>query len=323
MKLPDKDEITSAAQEIYRFMQPSAQLTWPLLNERVNGEIWVKHENHNPTGAFKVRGGLYYLARLEEEFGSSLKGVCAATRGNHGQSLAFAAGKRGMRSVIVVPKGNNKGKNAAMRALGAELIEYGRDFDEAVVYCKDLAAREGFHMIPSYHRYLVAGVATYALEMLEQLKILQRIYVPIGMGSGACGVIAAKQALHHEVDVIGVVSSHADTYAQSLAAGEVVATDSADTLADGLAVRRADSTALSVLQGGLAGIICVTDEEVEKAMADYFLCTHNLAEGAGAAALAALNQDLRNGSQWDSAGIVLSGGNVSPEVFSKVLDQCG
>ena len=323
MKLPDKDEITSAAQEIYRFMQPSAQLTWPLLNERVNGEIWVKHENHNPTGAFKVRGGLYYLARLEEEFGSSLKGVCAATRGNHGQSLAFAAGKRGMRSVIVVPKGNNKGKNAAMRALGAELIEYGRDFDEAVVYCKDLATREGFHMIPSYHRYLVAGVATYALEMLEQLKILQRIYVPIGMGSGACGVIAAKQALHHEVDVIGVVSSHADTYAQSLAAGEVVATDSADTLADGLAVRRADSTALSVLQGGLTGIICVTDEEVEKAMADYFLCTHNLAEGAGAAALAALNQDLRNGSQWDSAGIVLSGGNVSPEVFSKVLDQCG
>jgi len=323
VKLPDKNEITSAAQEIYRFMQPSAQLTWPLLNERVNGEIWVKHENHNPTGAFKVRGGLYYLARLEEEFGSSLKGVCAATRGNHGQSLAFAAGKRGMRSVIVVPKGNNKGKNAAMRALGAELIEYGRDFDEAVVYCKDLAAREGFHMIPSYHRYLVAGVATYALEMLEQLKILQRIYVPIGMGSGACGVIAAKQALHHEVDVIGVVSSHADTYAQSLAAGEVVATDSADTLADGLAVRRADSTALSVLQGGLAGIICVTDEEIEKAMADYFLCTHNLAEGAGAAALAALNQDLRNGSQWDSAGIVLSGGNVSPEVFSKVLDQCG
>ena len=323
MKLPDKDEITSAAQEIYRFMQPSAQLTWPLLNERVNGEIWVKHENHNPTGAFKVRGGLYYLARLEEEFGSSLKGVCAATRGNHGQSLAFAAGKRGMRSVIVVPKGNNKGKNAAMRALGAELIEHGRDFDEAVVYCKDLAAREGFHMIPSYHRYLVAGVATYALEMLEQLKTLQRIYVPIGMGSGACGVIAAKQALHHEVDVIGVVSSHADTYAQSLAAGEVVATDSADTLADGLAVRRADSTALSVLQEGLAGIICVTDEEVEKAMADYFLCTHNLAEGAGAAALAALNQDLRNGSQWDSAGIVLSGGNVSPEVFSKVLGQCG
>ena len=323
MKLPDKDEITSAAQEIYRFMQPSAQLTWPLLNERVNGEIWVKHENHNPTGAFKVRGGLYYLARLEEEFGSSLKGVCAATRGNHGQSLAFAAGKRGMRSVIVVPKGNNKGKNAAMRALGAELIEYGRDFDEAVVYCKDLATREGFHMIPSYHRYLVAGVATYALEMLEQLKTLQRIYVPIGMGSGACGVIAAKQALHHEVDVIGVVSSHADTYAQSLAAGEVVATDSADTLADGLAVRRADSTALSVLQEGLAGIICVTDEEVEKAMADYFLCTHNLAEGAGAASLAALNRDLRNGSQWDSAGIVLSGGNVSPEVFSKVLDQCG
>ena len=323
MKLPDKDEITSAAEEIYRFMQPSAQLTWPLLNERVNGEIWVKHENHNPTGAFKVRGGLYYLARLEEELGSSITGVCAATRGNHGQSLAFAASKRGIRSTIVVPEGNNKGKNAAMRALGAELIEYGRDFDEAVVYCKGLADSEGYHMIPSYHRNLIAGVATYALEMLEQLKTLQRIYVPIGMGSGACGVIAAKQALDHEVEVIGVVSSHADTYAQSLAAGEVVATDSADTLADGLAVRRADATALSALQEGLAGIVCVTDEEVQTAMADYFLCTHNLAEGAGAASLAALNQDLKNGSQWDSAGIVLSGGNVSPEVFSKVLEQCG
>ena len=323
MKLPDKDEITSAAEEIYRFMQPSAQLTWPLLNERVNGEIWVKHENHNPTGAFKVRGGLYYLARLEEELGSSITGVCAATRGNHGQSLAFAASKRGIRSVIVVPKGNNKGKNAAMRALGAELIEYGRDFDEAVVYCKGLADREGYHMIPSYHRNLIAGVATYALEMLEQLKKLQRIYVPIGMGSGACGVIAAKQALNHEVEVIGVVSSHADTYAQSLAAGEVVATDSADTLADGLAVRSADATALSVLQEGLAGIVRVTDEEVQTAMADYFLCTHNLAEGAGAASLAALNQDLKNGGQWDSVGIVLSGGNVSPEVFSKVLEQCG
>lgn len=319
VKLPDKEEITSAAEEIYRFMQPSAQITWPLLNERLNTQTWVKHENHNPTGAFKVRGGLYYFARLEEEQGSAIKVVCAATRGNHGQSIAFAASRRGIRSIIVVPEGNNSDKNAAMRALGAELIVYGSDFDQAAAYCKALAEKEGYHMIPSYHPHLVAGVATYAFEMLSELKSLQRIYVPIGMGSGACGVLAAKQALHHGVEIIGVVSSHADTYVRSLAAGTVVETVSAETLADGLAVRKADPTALSFLQQGLAGIVSVTDEEIQNAMRDYFQCTHNLAEGAGAASLAALIQDLQKGGEWDSVGVVLSGANVSAEVLHGVL----
>ena len=319
VKLPDITEITSAAEEIYRFMQPSAQITWPLLNERLNTQAWVKHENHNPTGAFKVRGGLYYFSRLEQEQGSAVRGVCAATRGNHGQSIAFAASRRGIRSIIVVPEGNSRDKNAAMRALGAELIVHGSDFDQAAAYCKTLAHKEGYHMIPSYHRHLVAGVATFAFEMLSELKSLQRIYVPIGMGSGACGVLAAKQALDHDVEVIGVVSRHADTYVRSLAAGTVVETDSADTLADGLAVRKADPVALSFLQEGLSGIVAVTDEEVENAMRDYFQCTHNLAEGAGAAPLAALIQDLQKGGQWDSVGIVLSGSNVSGQLLKKVL----
>ena len=316
MKLPTLDEIEAASELVYASMQASPQLSWPLLNRRAGTELWVKHENHNPTGAFKVRGGLLYLNRLKARK-PDCRGVCSATRGNHGQSIAFAAGMVGLSSLIFVPEGNSPDKNAAMQAMGAELVVYGKDFDESLEECRRVAEEKGLHLVPSLDDDLIPGVATYALEFFRGSPELDRVYVPIGLGSGICGVIAAKEALGLETEIVGVVSAHANTYQLSLEAGRVVPTNSADTIADGLAVRNPSSEALALIRAKVSRVMTVTDEEVLQAMCHYFTDTHNIAEGAGAASLAAvLNDESRSDKR---IGLVLSGGNVNEAVFRSAL----
>ncbi len=317
MGLPGLQELEAAAGLVYAHMQGSPQLHWPLLSERCGCRVWVKHENHNPTGAFKVRGGLVYLHGLRER-DPDVRGVVAATRGNHGQSVAYAAARTGLEAVVVVPRGNSPDKNRAMRALGAELVEYGADFDEAVPHAQSLARERGLHPMPSFHRDLVTGVATYGLELLRARPGLDRVYVPIGLGSGVCGVIAARNALGLDTEIVGVVSSAADAYARSLAAGEVVTTDSADTIADGMAVRVPSPEALAIMQGQVSRVVAVDDNAVRDAMGHYFADTHNVAEGAGAAPLAALlvERDINAGAE---VALVLSGGNVDRALFAAAL----
>jgi threonine dehydratase len=282
------------------------------------GEVWVKHENHTPVGAFKVRGGLVYMDWLRRTR-PEVKTVVSATRGNHGQSLAFAAGRYGIRVVIVVPFGNSPEKNHAMRALGAELVEFGKDFQEASEHAAELERIEGWHRVPSFDLRLVAGVATYGLEMFTACPPLETFYVPIGMGSGVCGTIAARDALGLKTKVVGVVSSHAPAYALSFAAGRVVEHEARTEIADGVACRKPDERTLEVILAGMDRIVMVEDEEVKEAMRAYFIDTHNVAEGAGALGLAALLKDGMAGG--GRVGTVLCGGNVDSDVFGQVL--CG
>lgn len=315
--LPTLSDLEKASELVYQSLLPSPQLHWPLLSELCDCEVWVKHENHLPTGAFKVRGGLVYLSRLRQKE-PKLSGLVTATRGNHGQSVAFAAGREGFRSLIVVPEGNNPEKNLSMQALGAELIIHGRDFDEASQHAQQLSQEQSLHRIPSFHMDLVSGVASYALEFLKSQPDLRRIYVPIGLGSGICGVICARNALGLDTEIIGVVSAAADCYAQSLAAGKCISTESANTLADGMAVRVPNPDVLRMMQGNVARVITVTDQEVLTAMSHYFTATHNIAEGAGAAPLAALLQE-RQQNAGAKVGLILTGGNADRTLYKKVL----
>src|ERR1700716_1084553 len=254
-------EIECAAQIVYGAMPPTPQYAWPLLAQRTGCEVWVKHENHTPIGAFKVRGGLVYMDRLKSRQGN-LKGVISATRGNHGQSIALPPNRTGIAATIVVPQGNSVEKNAAMRAFGAELVEAGHDFDAARDTALRPAAERGLVMVPSFHRDLVRGVATYALELFRAAPPLDTVYVPIGLGSGICGVIAMRDALSPSTNVVGVVSTEAPAYALSFVAGKVVATNSADTMADGMAVRGPDAEALAVILKGADRIVQVRDAEI-------------------------------------------------------------
>ncbi len=319
MKLPSLEHLESTAATVYRHMLPSPQLQWPLLKQRCGCEVWVKHENHNPTGAFKVRGGLVYLENLANRE-PEVTGVVTATRGNHGQSIAFAASRHGIKSVIVVPEGNNPEKNLAMQALGAELIVHGKDFDEAVPYTEVLAAERHLHRMPSFHLDLVSGVATYALEFFRAQPGLKRVYVPIGLGSGICGMISARNALGLETEIIGVVSGNADCYAQSFAAGHCIETATANTLADGMAVRVPNAEALAIIRENVTRIVTVNDEEILSAIRIYFSDTHNIAEGAGAAPLAALlkEKELNCG---EKVGLVLSGGNIDRGLYLRALSN--
>jgi threonine dehydratase len=317
--LPKLGEIQSAAQLIYQSMPATPQYSWPLINARVGAEVWVKHENHTPVGAFKVRGGLVYMDWLRRER-PEVKTVVSATRGNHGQSMAFAAAQYGIRVVVVVPFGNSVEKNRAMRALGAELVEFGEDFQAATEYAERLERENGWHRVPNFDLRLVTGVATYALELFTACRALETMYVPIGMGSGVCGTIAVRNALGLATKVVGVVSSHAPAYALSFAAGEVREHESATAIADGVACRKPDATALELLRAGMDRIVMVEDDEVKDAMRAYFADTHNVAEGAGAIGLAALLKDRASGG--GCVGTVLTGGNVNSEVFGEVLG-CG
>jgi len=310
------NDVYLARERIAPHLQKSALLRHPLLDQETGLAIWVKHENHNPTGAFKVRGGLNHLGRLAER-SPRPAGVISATRGNHGQSLAFSARRHGFACTIVVPHGNSTSKNASMRALGATLIEHGRDFDEARVHAHGLARERGLTFVGPFETPIVAGVATYALELFRHAPPLDRVYVPIGCGSGACGLIAARDALGLATKIIGVVSTRANAYALSFRARRAIETPSADTMADGMAVRVPVAAALDILWRGAHDIVEVDDAQVAAAMRALFDDTHQVAEGAGAAPLAALLADPARAGQ--RCAVILSGGNVDRAVYRDIL----
>jgi threonine dehydratase len=310
-------DVETAVPIVRAAMLPTPQYAWPLLCERVGAEVFVKHENHTPIGAFKLRGGLVYVERLKRER-PHIKGIVSATRGNHGQSLAFAAQRAGVQAAIVVPRGNSTEKNTAMRGFGAELIEYGQDFDEAKEHAAEVAAERRYEFAPSFHRDLVIGVATYAHELFTAIADLDTVYVPIGLGSGISGVIGVRDALGLKTKVVGVVAKGANAYAMSFAAGHVVTTGSALTFADGMAVRVPDETALAIIRRGAERIVEVSDDEIADAIRIYFSDTHVVAEGAGAAPLAALMKE-RHRMQGCRIGLVLSGQNIDCAWMRDVL----
>jgi threonine dehydratase len=313
MMLPTLDELHAAEKTVREVVPPTPQYAWPLLAERVGAPVWIKHENHTPTGAFKVRGGLVYFAKLLAQE-PSCPGVISATRGNHGQSVGLAARRHKLPAVIVAPRGNSAEKNAAMRALGVELIEHGADFQESREYAAKLAAERELHFVPSFHRNLLLGVATYSAEFLRAVPMLEVVYVPIGQGSGVCSMIAARAALGHRAEIVGVVSAHAPAYALSFESKRAVEHAVTTELADGLACRVPDADALALILAHVSRIVRVTDAEVAAAMRALYTDTHNVAEGAGAAGFAAILKD-RARLKGKTVGTVITGGNVDLSMF--------
>ncbi len=312
-----RDHLNAAHELVRRQMQPTPQYIWPMISAEVGTEVVVKHENHAPTGAFKVRGGITFIDWLQRAH-PKVPGVITATRGNHGQSQARAAVAAGLRAKVLVPYGNSVEKNAAMRAYGAELIEFGADFDEARGEAMRLAEVDGLYPVPPFHTELVRGVATYGLELFSEHPDLDTVYVPIGCGSGICGVIAARDALGCRAEVVGVVSTEALTAKLSVEAGRMVETKSARTIADGMAVRVPVQAAYDIYSRGAARIVDVSEDEIAAAMRLYYRTIHNLSEGAGAAPLAAALQESHI-LAGRKVGVILSGGNVDAPVFAEVL----
>ena len=307
------DELEAAATVVHGALPPTPQYPWPLIGTRAGAEVWVKHENHLPTGAFKVRGGVTYFDRLRQS-GPPAAGVISATRGNHGQSLAWAGRRAGIPVTIVVPQGNSREKNAAMRGFGATLVEHGEDFEAARDAAVRLSVAQALAYVPSFHVDLVIGVATWALELFRATPVLDALYVPIGLGSGICGAIRTRDLLGLPTEIIGVQSTGADAYARSVAAGHVVTMNRSETNADGIATRQPDPAAFAIIREGAARIVTVTDDEVAAAIRAYWTDTHNLAEGAGAAPLAALLQE-RLAMVGKRVGVVLCGGNIDLDLF--------
>ncbi|MGA7246095.1 MAG: threonine dehydratase [Terracidiphilus sp.] len=319
MTLPSLAEIREAQDALYRYMPPTPQYSWPLINQRLGAEVWIKHENHTPVGAFKIRGALIYTDWLRKTQ-PALKGVIAATRGNHGQGVAMAARLHGIKCIIVVPYGNSVEKNRAMIAQGAELVEHGQDFQESLEYARVLGAERGFLMIDSFHERLVMGTATYALEFLQSAPALDRVYVPIGLGSSISGIAAARNALGLQMEIVGVVASGSPSYALSFSQRKIVEAPSRTAMADGLACRTPNANAMEIIWKNVARIVQVSDADIAVAMRAIFRDTHNVAEGAAAAALAGAMQELE-ANRGKRIGIVLTGGNVDANVFARVL--CG
>jgi threonine dehydratase len=317
VNLPTMQQLKHAAEVVYAAMPATPQYSWPLVNEALGCQVWIKHENHTPTGAFKVRGGLVYLHELSQR-DASIKHVVSATRGNHGLSVGFAARRHGMTAHIVVPRGNSVEKNTAMKALGVDLIEYGNEFQDSREYAAKIAKQNDWHMIPSMHPDLLAGVASYWVELFSARPDLDMVFVPIGQGSGICAAIAAKQALGLKTKIIGVVSAHALAYKKSFEAGYKIEAPVSTELADGLACRVPDDTSLAMILAGVDHVLAVSDAEVAAAMKLLFVTTHNVAEGAGAAALAAAMQ-VKAGLRGLKIGLPLCGGNVDARQFSAII----
>ena len=315
----DLETLETAADFVRRVMPPTPQFCWPLLSRRIGTELWVKHENHTPIGAFKLRGGLVCLDEVKRSH-PDICGVVTATTGNHGQSIALAAARLELEATIVVPHGNSIEKNRAMEGFGARLIEAGRDFQAAYEYALALAERERLHLVRSFDALLVRGVASYGLELFRAVPDLDTVYVPIGLGSGICGVIAAREALGLTAEIVGVVSENAATYALSFAAGKPVSTNSADTMAGGLAVRVPDPEALDIICRGAARIVTVSEAEIRRAVRILFTDTHNVAEGAGAAPLAAALQE-RDRLRGKRVAVIQSGGNIDRNLFAEILAE--
>ena len=317
MSVLTHDEMREGLEIVRRHIGPTPAHHWPLLSARTGSEVWVKHENHTQTGAFKVRGGLVYMTKLKAAE-PDCPAVISATRGNHGQSVARAASVVGLKSVIVVPHGNNPEKNAAMKALGAELIEHGDDFQDALEFTMDLAKERGMHLVPVFHPWLLMGVGTYALELFEEHKDFDTIYVPIGMGSGVCGLITARDILGLGTKLVGIVAENAPAYALSFDAGRAISTNTADTIADGIACRTPNAEAVKIICEGAERVVRIEEEEFLDAMAAYFVDTHNVAESAGAGPLAALLKE-RDAMAGKKVGLILSGGNSDRAMFRDVL----
>jgi threonine dehydratase len=311
-------DLEAAAELVAPLVPPTPQHAWPLLARRTGAEVWVKHENHTAIGAFKIRGGITYMDWLKRSQ-SKANGVIAATRGNHGQSIALAGRRAGLAVTILVPHGNSVEKNAAMQSFGAELVVHGRDFDEAKGYAAQLAKERGLHFVPSFDPELVKGVATYALELFRAVPDLATVYAPIGMGSGICGLIAVRDLLGLKTEIVGVVAAAAPAVALSVEAGHPVPTNSARTFADGLACREPDVEALDIIRKGAARVVRVAEDEIAEAMRITWSTTHNVAEGAGAAPLAAL---IKEGERLRGkrVGLIMSGGNIDAETLRTVLD---
>jgi threonine dehydratase len=311
------DDLRAAAQLVRTVVPPTPAHAWPLLARRTGAQVWVKHENHTPIGAFKVRGGVTYLDALKRS-DAAVQGVVTATRGNHGQSIALAAAQAGLPCTIFVPAGNSPEKNAAMQAFGAELVVAGADFDACRPFAAEFAETRGYHYVPSFHAELVKGVATYALELFEALAELDAVYAPIGMGSGICGLITVRDLLGLKTDIIGVVADTAPAVALSFEAGRPVPTNSAHTFADGLACREPHAEALGIIGRGAARIVRVSEDEIAEAIRAFYADTHNLAEGAGAAPLAALLRE-RDRMRGRRVGLIMSGGNLDRPAMAEVL----
>jgi len=323
MKLPTLEEIQEAQSIVYRYMPPTPQYTWPLVNARLSPaaqtgvEAWIKHENHSPVGAFKLRGALVYADWLSGTR-RDLRGLVAATRGNHGQGVGMAARLLSLEAVIVVPRGNSVEKNRAMAAQGVELVEHGEDFQESLDYARGLAEQRGFVMVDSFHERLVMGTATYAMEFFQAAPALDRIYVPIGLGSSICGVSAARNALNLKTEIVGVVADQSPSYALSFEQHVVVAAPAKTEIADGLACRLPNAYAMETIWENVARIVRVTEDEIAGAMRALFEDTHNVAEGAGAAPLAAALKEKET-LAGKCIGLVVTGGNVDSAVYAKVL----
>ncbi|MGD0511875.1 MAG: threonine dehydratase [Terriglobales bacterium] len=315
--LPTIDEIKEAQDLVYAVMPPTPQIVWPLLCERLGAEVWVKHENHTPTGAFKARTAVVYAAELFRE-SKSIQGLVTATRGNHGQSVALAARRFDVPAHIVVPQGNSTEKNAAMRAQGANLIEFGNDYQESKERAQKLANENGWHFVPPYHRDIVKGVATYWLEFFSAVSDLDIVYVPIGQGSGICACCAVRNGLNLRTKIVGVVADGAPAYALSFEAGHKIAAPVTTLLGDGMACRVPDDASLAVVLENVDRVVRISEEEMRHAMKIYFTDTHNVVEGAGAAGLAAAlkEKDTLHGKR---VGLVATGGNVDHHVFARVL----
>ncbi|MBS0274767.1 MAG: threonine dehydratase [Proteobacteria bacterium] len=319
MQLPTSSDIGNAAQVIYQTITPTPQISWPLLNGIVGADVWVKHENHTPLGAFKIRGGLIFVDALRNE-GGNCKGLIAASKGNHGQSIAFAGGRSGMPVVIVVPHGNSADKNAAMGALGATLIEHGSDFQDALLHARALAEQRSLRFVPSFAPLLVCGVATWALELFRAVSNIDTLYVPIGLGSGICGAVAAQQALGLKTKIVGVVAEAAPAYARSLAAGHLLESSVGPTIADGVACRAPDPAAFAIISKYVSRIVTVSEAQIREAMRTMFFATHNASEGAGAVSLAALLKE-REAMEGRRVAVVLTGANIDTRQFADVLSE--
>jgi len=313
----DKSDLEAACEQVYRQMPATPQYAWPMLARETGCETWVKHENHGPTGAFKARGGVTFINWLRQAH-PAIGGIITATRGNHGQSQARAARAAGLSANIYVPRGNSLEKNAAMEAFGGELVEFGEDFDEARLEAMRVAEEKGWFPVPPFHIELVRGVATYAYELFTAAPHLETVYVPIGCGSGICGTILARDALGLKTKIVGVVADTAQGAKLSVEAGKLVETGPVNTFADGMAVRVPVAEAYEIYAKGAERIVSVSDSEIAEAMRVLYRCTHNVAEGAGAAALAALMQE-RDQMSGKAVGVILSGGNIDTEAFREVL----
>ena len=311
----DLGQLERAHQVVAAAMPPTPAHVWPLLAQRLGADVVVKHENHTPIGAFKVRGGLVYVERLNRERPGT-PGLISATTGNHGQSIAYAANRYRVPVTIYVPHGNSVEKNRAMRSFGANLVEYGNDFQSAREEADRRAKADGLEFVRSYHPDLVLGVATYALELLQQFRDIDVLYVPIGQGSGICGCIMARDLLGLRTEIVGVQSTEAPSFALSFAAGTVVRTNSSNTRADGMATRVPDPEALAVIRKGASHIVQVTDDEIAAAIRAYWTDTHNLAEGAGAAPFAAAMQEKAK-LRGKRVGLILTGGNIDLDLFRR------